>query len=371
LREIQRGVLLQVLAVLVEGGGPDRLELAPGQHGLEDRRRVDGALGRARADEGVDLVDEQDDVAPALDLLEDLLEPLLEVAPVAAARHQRAQVECVELAVAQGLGHCVGGDALGQALHDGGLAHARLAHQHRIVLGAPREDLHDPLGLAAPADHRVERLLAGELGEVPAELVEHVRARRRVAAAPAGGGAGPLALRPRRPAVGGQELDDLLTHPRQVGAQLHQDLRGDALALADQPEKDVLGADVVVAELQRLAQAQLQDLLGPGRERDVAAGRAAALADDLLHLAPHRLEADPHRLQRLGRHPLALVDEAEEDVLGADVVVVEEPRLLLGQNHDAAGPVGEPLKHRTRLQAGRVGPDGTGSAGRAASCPPV
>ena len=41
---------------------------------------------------------------------------------------------------------------------------------------------------------------------------------------------------------------------REVGAQLHEHLGGDALALADQPEQDVLGADVVVTELQCFTQ---------------------------------------------------------------------------------------------------------------------
>ena len=83
---LEGGVLLQVLAVLVEGGGADGLQLAAGQHGLEDRRRVDGALGRPGADEGVQLVDEKDDVAAGPDLLEHLLEALLEIAPVAGSR---------------------------------------------------------------------------------------------------------------------------------------------------------------------------------------------------------------------------------------------------------------------------------------------
>jgi len=46
---------------------------------------------------------------------------------------------------------------------------------------------------------------------------------------------------------------------------LTQHLGGHALALADQAEQDVLGADVVVAELEGLAQRELQHLLGtPG-----------------------------------------------------------------------------------------------------------
>ena len=83
---LQRGVLLQVLAVLIQRGRADRLQLAPGQHRLQDRGRVDRALRRARADQRVQLVDEQDDVAAGPDLLEHLLQPLLEVTAVPGAR---------------------------------------------------------------------------------------------------------------------------------------------------------------------------------------------------------------------------------------------------------------------------------------------
>jgi hypothetical protein len=104
---LERGVLLEVLAVLVERGGADGLQLATGQHRLEDAGGVDGALGGTRTDEGVDLVDEQDDVAAGADLLEHLLEALLEVAAVAAAGDEGAEVERVELLVAQRVGDVV------------------------------------------------------------------------------------------------------------------------------------------------------------------------------------------------------------------------------------------------------------------------
>ena len=45
--------------------------------------------------------------------------------------------------------------------------------------------------------------------------------------------------------------------------RLDEHLGGDALALAHEAEEHVLGADVVVAELQGLAQRQLEDLLRP------------------------------------------------------------------------------------------------------------
>src|SRR5205823_9869115 len=94
---LERGVLLEVLAVLVEGRRADRLQLAARQHRLQDAGGVDRALGRAGADERVQLVDEQDDVAAGADLLQDLLEALLEVAAVAGAGDERAEVEGVEI----------------------------------------------------------------------------------------------------------------------------------------------------------------------------------------------------------------------------------------------------------------------------------
>src|SRR5207249_358851 len=44
---LERRVLLQVLAVLVERRRADRLQLAPRKHRLEDRRGVDRTFGRA------------------------------------------------------------------------------------------------------------------------------------------------------------------------------------------------------------------------------------------------------------------------------------------------------------------------------------
>ena len=78
---LERGVLLDVLAVLVERRRADRVQLAAREHRLEQVRRVHRALGRPGADDGVQLVDEQDDLPVAvLDLLEDGLEALLELA---------------------------------------------------------------------------------------------------------------------------------------------------------------------------------------------------------------------------------------------------------------------------------------------------
>ncbi|VEH93125.1 Protein of uncharacterised function (DUF3170) (plasmid) [Tsukamurella tyrosinosolvens] len=344
---LQRGVLLDVLAVLVEGGRADGLQLAAGQLRLEDRRGVDRALGGTRTDERVQLVDEQDDVAAGVDLLEDLPQALLEVTAVARAGHQGPEVQGVELLVLERLGHVAVDDRLREALDDGRLADAGLADQHRVVLRAPREHLHDALDLLGAADDRVQLALGRRGGQVPAELVQDQGGRRgaRLAtAARPGPGAGRLAAA-LLALVAGEQLDDLLADAVEIGAQLHEDLGGDALALADQAEQDVLGADVVVAELQRLAQRELQDLLGTGREGDVARRGLLPLPDDLLDLAAHSLQGDAQRFEGLGRHAFTLMDQAQEDVLGADVVVIEHPGFFLRQDDDAASAVGEPLEH--------------------------
>src|SRR5207245_11171190 len=49
-------------------------------------------------------------------------------------------------------------------------------------------------------------------------------------------------------------------------------LPGHTLAPPDEPEEDVLGGDVVVAEPDRLPEGEFEHLLGPGRERGGAPG---------------------------------------------------------------------------------------------------
>ncbi|SII20256.1 Protein of uncharacterised function (DUF3170) [Mycobacteroides abscessus subsp. abscessus] len=286
----------------------------------------------------MDLVDEEDDVSAGADLLEHLLQAFLEITAVAGPGDERPEVERVELLVGEDLGDLAVDDGLGQTLDDGGLADAGLTDENGVVLRPAGEDLHHALHLLVAADDRVELALAGGGGEVAAELVEDERTRRGALLTSAGGH-GLLAL------VAGEELDDFLTHTPEIRAELDEDLSGHALSLADEAEQDVLGADVAVAQLQRLAEAELEDLLRARGERDVPARRLLALPDDLLHLIAHLLEGDVHPFECLGCQALTFVDEAEQDVLGADVVMLEEFGLFLGEHHHSAGSVSEPLEH--------------------------
>ena len=90
---LQRRVLLDALAVLVERGRADHAQLAAGQHRLDHVAGVHRSLGGAGADDRVQLVDERDHLAGGVgDLLEHRLQPLLELAAVLARR--RASTRC-------------------------------------------------------------------------------------------------------------------------------------------------------------------------------------------------------------------------------------------------------------------------------------
>ena len=107
----------------------------------------------------------------------------------------------------------------------------------------------------------------------------------------------------------------------------------------------MLRADVVVAELQGLAQAQLEDALGARGEGNVALDRLLTLADDLDDGGADGLALDLHGLQGLGGNALTLGDQAEQQVLRADVVVLETASLVLCEHDDPASAVGKAFEH--------------------------
>ncbi len=141
------------------------------------------------------------------------------------------------------------------------------------------------------------------------------------------------------------ELGDCSTDSWEIRPQVHQDGARHALMLPDQTEEQVLGADVIVMELQCLTKRELEDLFGPGCERRRAGRRVGGHPDRLFHLFPHGVEGDPQGLERPGADSVTLADEPQENVLGADEAVVEQARFLLRPHQDLPCPVREPFEH--------------------------
>src|SRR4051794_808676 len=208
---LERGVLLDVLAVLVERGRPDAVQLAAGEHRLEHVPRVHRPLAAPRADDGVQLVDkEQDPAFGRLDLAQHRLQALLELAAVLGAGDEQAHVEGEARLAPQPLGHVAAHDARGQALDDRGLADAGVADEQGVFLRLARQDLDDPPYLRVAADDRIHPPDARLADEVAAVLLERL--------------VGDLGVR-ARDALGAADL-------RQ---DLEEALAGDALVAQDAP----------------------------------------------------------------------------------------------------------------------------------------
>ena len=86
-------VFFDVFAEFVQRGGTDAVQFPAGEHGLQQVAGVHGPLGFARADDGVQLVDEEHDLAlGALDFFQDRFQPFFELAAELGTGDQRSHV---------------------------------------------------------------------------------------------------------------------------------------------------------------------------------------------------------------------------------------------------------------------------------------
>ena len=208
------------------------MQFAAGEHRLEQIARIHRSLAGAGADDGVQFIDEEDHLAfRSGDLLQNSLEPLLEFAPVLGTGDQRAHVEGDDLPVLEVFRNVAAHHTAGESFDDGGLADAGLADQHRVVLGAARQDLDHPPDLVVTADDRVELVLHRHLGEVARILLERLE--------------GALGIRRGDPLVAPDGLERL---QHAVGGEtgLAQQLRRGRAGGGEHRQKQVFDADVFI-----------------------------------------------------------------------------------------------------------------------------
>ena len=152
-------VFLNAVAVLVERGGADALDGATGEGGLQDVGGIHRTWCRAGANDGVHLVDEHDDVGTLLQLLDEGLDTLLELASVFRSCHHRGEVKAHKALVEEYRRGVVLHDELGKPFHNGTLAHTGLSDENGVVLLAAAENLHHTLHLMLSAHNGVELAL--------------------------------------------------------------------------------------------------------------------------------------------------------------------------------------------------------------------
>jgi hypothetical protein len=119
-----------------------------------------------------------------------------------------------------------------------------------------------------------------------------------------------------------------------------------AILVRDEPEQEVLRANIVVPERERLSEAEFKHLLRASREGNLAAWLGRALPDHRRHISQRSLDSDPKRREHLRGNTLFGPQQAQEQMLGADLVVLEATSLHLSHHNDLTRTLCKALKHK-------------------------
>ena len=184
----ERGVLLEVFLVLGPRSGGNRTQLATRQRWLQNVCGIVLAGLSARADHGVRFVDEEENLfGRRLDLVDEGLEAVFELALDAGASLEQGHIERMDLRVLERRRHVARRNAVGETFDDRSLTDARFTGENGVVLAAAHQDVDHLPYLGIATQHRIDLPSLGARGQVDGVLVE-IRGlaagrRRRVAGA--------------------------------------------------------------------------------------------------------------------------------------------------------------------------------------------
>src|ERR1019366_3037624 len=291
---LEGSVFFDVLAVFVERGGANGAQFSAGERGLQHVGSVDGAFGSSGADQRVQLIDEENDLALGVfDFLEDGFEAVFELAAIFCAGQHGPEIERDYALVLQAVVRVAGNDALSEAFDDGGLADSGLANEHRVVFGAARKDLDDAADFFIASNDGIELAAARLLGEIAGVALERLVL-----------GFGILVRNFLRAAYDGERLQN-----RIVGRAVSlEDL------LRDVPHQ-VLGGNVFVLEVGGFFEGLLEQLVDFVRKRGLggASRNLGQLFEFAIDLAEHGLRTDANLFQHRRGDALLVFQQGGED----------------------------------------------------------
>ena len=165
-------IFFDMLAVFRKGGGTDDLNFTTGKSRLEDVGGIHAAFGITCTDNGVNFINDENDVALTADFFNEALHAAFKLTAKLGACHKGCKVQQENLLILQLNGNTALSDALGKPLGNGRFANARLTDETGIVLLAAIENLNDTLQLFLTADHGIELTLGGTGCEVNAVVIQ-------------------------------------------------------------------------------------------------------------------------------------------------------------------------------------------------------
>ena len=347
-------VFFNVFAILIKCGGTDTLQLSPAESRLDDVRSIHRSLSGTCTDDGVEFIDEQNNIFHLTDFIHDCFDTLLKLATVFRTRDHKSEVKSDDLFVAKNLRDVARRDFLGEALDDGGLAYAGFSDEDRIIFRAAAEDLNHAFDFAFAADHGIESTFASDLGEIAAECFQ--RGCLRLCFSARGWGLC-LGFVLEGPVFGvvlviivliiWREIridfrEDLVASTLDVNVEALEYARGDAFALTQQPEQKMLGSDVRMVECLGLLVCESEHFFHPWSIGNISSrflGRTGS--NFFFHLHAYGLEFETHPFEDVDRDPLAEFDQTKQQMLSADVGVVESVCFFTSKSEDLLSAWGE------------------------------
>ena len=171
----QSGVFFNVFLILVQCSGTDTVQFTAGEHWFQKVSGIHTALGFSGTDDGMELIDEQDDTAFGFfDLFQYCFQAFLELTTVFGSGDEGAHVQRKDRLVLQTFRHIPANDTLCQPFRDGRFTDTGLTNEHRVVLCFAGQDADHVSNLDISADNRVQFILSGSFYQICSVFCESI-----------------------------------------------------------------------------------------------------------------------------------------------------------------------------------------------------
>ncbi len=165
----ESGILFDMPLVLGEGGGADESYVSAGECGLQNIGGVQPARSIARTDEGVNLIDEEDDIGIAFDFTDNFLEACFEFSAETRSGDDEGEIDGEDFFAGEKISRRTVFNFLREGGDEGGFSYAGVAEEEGIVFLFPSEDMDEPFEFVGTTD---EGFGGHILSEIDCELIK-------------------------------------------------------------------------------------------------------------------------------------------------------------------------------------------------------
>ena len=169
---VKRSVLFDNLPEFFRSGGSYALDFTSCERRFQHIGRIQAPACSSRTYNGVEFVDEKDDVRIVGYVLYYALEAFLKVSSVFRPGHYGSDVQRDNPLPEHLSWYRTFGYPQGNSLDNRRFSHTRFPDQHRVVLLSPAEDLNDPFHLLLPSHNRVQPPFNGRSCQIISEILD-------------------------------------------------------------------------------------------------------------------------------------------------------------------------------------------------------